>query len=231
MPHGCDSRSSSPIGISSPHRHAGLWEPYDGRPSRTVLREREGEVPSRYSPGEHDREVSLDGVALAVVDRAGLQVGLGHAEALLDVPELVIAADHEVRGNQGAVRAGGEVGDVAFRPGQVPGLRLELAVDALSRAVQLDEPVPLDRRQARDGLGCLGDLLVDPTQGPQLSGSWTAPGAMPDSTPDINDDRPAVRASRSLASVPAGTRKGVTHHGRERTVRQGPSSAAGCPGR
>ena len=30
--------------------HAGLWEPYDGRPSRTVLREREGEAPSRYSP-------------------------------------------------------------------------------------------------------------------------------------------------------------------------------------
>ena len=49
--------------------------------------------------------------------------------------------------------------------------------------------------------------------------------------PISNDDRPAVRASRSLAPVPAGTRKGVTHHGRERTVRQGPSSAAGCPGR
>jgi putative transposase len=65
----------------------------------------------------------------------------------------------------------------------------------------------------------------------QLSGSWTAPGAMPDSSPGINDDRPAVRASRSPASVLAGTRKGVTHHGRERTVRQGPSSAAGCPGR
>jgi hypothetical protein len=30
---------------------AGLWEPYDGRLSRTVLREREGEAPSRYSPG------------------------------------------------------------------------------------------------------------------------------------------------------------------------------------
>jgi 4-carboxymuconolactone decarboxylase len=44
----------------------------------------------------------------------------------------------------------------------------------------------------------------------QLSGSWTTPGAMPDSSPDINDDRPAVHASRSLASVPAGTRKGVT---------------------
>ena len=32
-------------------KNAGLWEPYDGRLSRTVLREREGEVPSRYSPG------------------------------------------------------------------------------------------------------------------------------------------------------------------------------------
>ncbi len=30
--------------------HAGLWEPYDGRPSRTVLRGR-GEAPSRYLPG------------------------------------------------------------------------------------------------------------------------------------------------------------------------------------
>jgi hypothetical protein len=56
MRHGCDGRSSSPIGISSPHRHAGLWEPYDGRPSRTVLREREGEVPSRYSPGLAPRQ-------------------------------------------------------------------------------------------------------------------------------------------------------------------------------
>ena len=31
-------------------KNAGLWEPYDGRLSRTVLREREGEVPSRHSP-------------------------------------------------------------------------------------------------------------------------------------------------------------------------------------
>jgi hypothetical protein len=49
--------------------------------------------------------------------------------------------------------------------------------------------------------------------------------------PISNDDRPAVRASRSLAPVPAGTRKGAARHDRERTVRQGPSSAAGCPGR
>ena len=35
-------------------KNAGLWEPYDGRLSRTVLREREGEVPSRHSPGFAD---------------------------------------------------------------------------------------------------------------------------------------------------------------------------------
>ena len=34
-------------------KNAGLWEPYDGRLSRTVLREREGEVPSRHSPGSN----------------------------------------------------------------------------------------------------------------------------------------------------------------------------------
>ena len=45
------SHNSSPTGTSSPQPHAGLWEPYDGRLSRTVLREREGEVPSRHSPG------------------------------------------------------------------------------------------------------------------------------------------------------------------------------------
>ena len=36
---------------STRQKNAGLWEPYDGRLSRTVLREREGEVPSRHSPG------------------------------------------------------------------------------------------------------------------------------------------------------------------------------------
>ena len=44
------SHNSSLTGTSSPQPHAGLWEPYDQRLSRTVLREREGEVPSRHSP-------------------------------------------------------------------------------------------------------------------------------------------------------------------------------------
>ena len=65
------------------------------------------------------------GVALAVVDRPGLQVRLRHPEALL-----------------------------------------ELAVDALDRAVQGDEPVPLDRGQHGDGPSRVGDLLVDAMQRP-----------------------------------------------------------------
>ena len=44
------SHDSSLTGTSSPQPHAGLREPYDGRLSRTVLTEREGEVPSRHSP-------------------------------------------------------------------------------------------------------------------------------------------------------------------------------------
>ena len=41
---------SSPTGTSSRPPAVGLWEPYDGRLSRTVLREPEGEIPSGYSP-------------------------------------------------------------------------------------------------------------------------------------------------------------------------------------
>jgi len=43
------SLDCSPTGTSSRPPTAGLWEPYDGRPSRTVLREPEGETPSGYS--------------------------------------------------------------------------------------------------------------------------------------------------------------------------------------
>ena len=42
-------------------KNAGLWEPYDGRLSRTVLREREGEVPSRHSPGSLGESEGLGG--------------------------------------------------------------------------------------------------------------------------------------------------------------------------
>ena len=51
-------------------KNAGLWEPYDGRLSRTVLREREGEVPSRHSPGSlHKAPCGGDGTGKSPVDR------------------------------------------------------------------------------------------------------------------------------------------------------------------
>ena len=55
------SHNSSLTGTSSPQPHAELREPYDGRLSRTVLREREGEVPSRHSPGVAEHVVSFFG--------------------------------------------------------------------------------------------------------------------------------------------------------------------------
>ena len=54
------ARTSSLTGTSSLQPNAELWEPYDGRLSRTVLREREGEVPSRHSPGRVDEQAILD---------------------------------------------------------------------------------------------------------------------------------------------------------------------------
>src|ERR1700722_19901917 len=46
--------------------------------------------------GEDDGEMGFDGVAFAVVDGPGLEVVLGHAERFLDLPELVVGADHEL---------------------------------------------------------------------------------------------------------------------------------------
>ena len=46
--------------------------------------------------GDHDTQVRVDRFAQVVVDRPGLQVAFGHAEAFRDVPELVVGTDHEV---------------------------------------------------------------------------------------------------------------------------------------
>lgn len=81
--------------------------------------------------GEHNAEVSLDGVAGAVVDRASLQVVLGHSEGLLDAPQLVVGVDDERRG------LADEVGGVTPPAGQGAGLSLQLTVDALGRLVSL----------------------------------------------------------------------------------------------
>ncbi len=108
--------------------------------------------------GEHDAQVGLDGFADVVVDRPGLQVVLGHPEALLDVPQLVVGVDDELR------RRGGEVGGVALPARQGTGLGLQLAVHRLRRAGQLDVAVAFDRGFAVDGALGFGDLLIDPAQ-------------------------------------------------------------------
>jgi hypothetical protein len=122
-----------------------------------------------------------------MVDRPCPEVRLGHPERFFDVPELVVAPDDEVRGDGGAVGAGGRVGAVALQPGQVPCPGLKFAVHALDRAVEGDEPVPLDRGQAGDGLGRLGDLLIDP---PQAGG---APSPPPYSTATFQSSQPMSR--------------------------------------
>ena len=85
--------------------------------------------------GDHDAQVGLDRLADVVIDRAGLQVVLGHPEALLDEPQLVVGVDDELSG------LAGEIGGVALPAGQGTVLGLQLAVDGLGRAGELDEPV------------------------------------------------------------------------------------------
>ena len=53
MPSDSTSPASLPTGICSHAPTADLWGPDEARVSRPVLREREGEVPSRHSPKPH----------------------------------------------------------------------------------------------------------------------------------------------------------------------------------
>ena len=69
-------------------KNAGLWEPYDGRLSRTVLREREGEVPSRYSPGVGSLSTKLVELEDTMVKRFDkVERDLGAIKRHLGVPD------------------------------------------------------------------------------------------------------------------------------------------------
>jgi hypothetical protein len=70
----------------------------------------------------------------------------------------VVGVDDELRG------VADEVGGVALPPGQGAGLGLQLTVDGLGGAGELDESVALDRGVAVDGLLGCGDLFVDAAQ-------------------------------------------------------------------
>src|SRR5215207_11523907 len=97
--------------------------------------------------GRHDDgEVRFDRVAFVVVDRPGPKITLGHPEALLDLPQLVISAHHVLSSRRL------QIGDVALQPGQGTRFGLEVTVDAAAAAGELDEPVPLHRRLPGDRL-------------------------------------------------------------------------------
>ena len=73
------------------------------------------EVAGDGQGGEHYGEVCFYRVAFAVEDGACGKVGFRHTEGLLDVPQIVVAADHFISGHG----RGGYVRDVAFQPDQV----------------------------------------------------------------------------------------------------------------
>jgi hypothetical protein len=66
--------------------------------------------------GEHDGQVRFDRVALADEHRPRGEVGLGHAERLLNVPEVMVPADDLGRRHDGD----GQVRDVALQSGRLP---------------------------------------------------------------------------------------------------------------
>ena len=90
--------------------------------------------------GDHDAQVRLDRFPDVVIDRPGLQ---GRAwtcgSSSRCASNWVIGVDDELGG------LAGEVGGVALPAGQGAVLGLQLAVDGLGGAGELDEPVALDR--------------------------------------------------------------------------------------
>src|SRR5215210_4811013 len=92
---------------------------------------------------------ALDGVTLAMEHRPGTEVGLGHSERPLDLPQVVIGGDH--RGTGHGVE--GDVADVALQAGELPGAVDKLLVDLLGGPDELEEPHVAHRCLAR------GDLL------------------------------------------------------------------------
>ena len=108
----------------------------------------------------HDGEVGFDRVAFVVVDRPGPEIGLGHPEALLDLPQLVVGAHHVLRSRRL------QVGDVALQPGQGTGFGLEVTVDAAwLPPVSWTNRFRFTARLPGDRLLRFDDLLVDPAQG------------------------------------------------------------------
>lgn len=82
--------------------------------------------------GERDRQVRIDGLSGPVVDRTGGQVVLGYPKCLLDAPEPVAGLGDEGGG------CTGQVGGVAFPPGQRAGLGFQAVFTDFVVPVGLD---------------------------------------------------------------------------------------------
>src|SRR5450830_1469388 len=86
-------------------------------------------------------QVGLDRLALVVEHRPGAQVTLGHAEGLLDAPQVVVGVDHG-----GAVhRLDRQVRDVALQAGELAGPVDRGLVELFGRPGDLQEPGLLQR--------------------------------------------------------------------------------------
>ena len=84
----------------------GADELLDG-PAGAVLDE-----PGDGQGGEHDRQVRVDRFTDVVIDRPGLQVVFGHAEAGFDAPQLVVGVDDEFRALLGEVGGVARLGSI-----------------------------------------------------------------------------------------------------------------------
>jgi hypothetical protein len=157
---------------------------------------------------------------LVVVDRAGLQVVLGHPERLLNLEQPVVGVDDELGGHRCAVGTCLEVGDIAFQPGESAGLRFECPVDAPGPAGQLDDrlrPYGCPRADVRKG-GKAGERTRDGTAAAQVNSARTLPdrpirlpvkvevaGSNPVRTAllTLDDQREHVGATRGVAVTPS----------------------------
>ncbi|UGQ59719.1 hypothetical protein LSF60_09705 [Rhodococcus pyridinivorans] len=107
------------------------------------------QVSGNRQRGEHHGQVRLDGIPGPVEDRSGLEVGLGHPERLLDLPQVVVRRHHGVAIHDRRV----DIGDVPLVSGRLasPFDRGLVQSDVLSD--ELDEPLLLQ------GLGPVGHSL------------------------------------------------------------------------
>jgi hypothetical protein len=105
--------------------------------------------------GEHDAEVGFDRVALGSEDRPRSYVGLRHAEAILDLPQLAVGRHHELRGRCL------QVIDVPLQPGHDTAF-IAGHGSRCGCARELDQPVPFDRCLPGNRFLRLGDLLSIP---------------------------------------------------------------------